>query len=271
MNDQSKVYWPAAVALLGVVATAGAVAVFAPQDVSLRIVAALSTIASGAIAAWSRGVFDTRTQDKSNTGVGGVPSLPPLPSVPPKNAALHSAVTPPYGTKAPPIPPPRSRKKNGGFARVDAIEGALLTALLATVAALVVASLNGCGASAVRQHASAATIAITAEQGARAAIISATRDELDACPTSEPDRTRCIESTEQRALVAGAAHDALRPVLAAYRDAVLAASSAEDSEMVRAALVAAAVRVVREWESLRAALAAMGADLPALPLIGGAQ
>lgn len=145
-----------------------------------------------------------------------------------------------------------------------------LAAAIGVLLLAAVAATCGCAASPLRRHAAAATLATVALAGYGDAVIEGTRARLAACPGPGLEgREACIDAAERDALAAGAAHDAVRPLLAGYRDALQAGALSGDDPDVEAALSVLALRLLREWESVVEAGRALGVEVPALGL-GGA-
>ena len=115
----------------------------------------------------------------------------------------------------------------------------------------------GCGSTAIRQHAQAATIAHDAVATAGGAIEASCGLALAA-----GHDVACVDATGARCVTAAAARDALVLPVEAYRDGVLAAA-ADDGRV--SALVSLALDVVAAWPAFAAALSALGLDVPSLP------
>lgn len=175
---------------------------------------------------------------------------------------LEKREGPPRQTIAP--REPRRRTRTEGRA------SPLLLGTLAVLgaAALVASLLSGCGASVVRQHATAATLATVAIAGAGSAIEVATAGALAECPDGAAGLP-CVADVERVAETAAGARDSLLPLLSAYRDAIETGALAGDDASVVAALGVMGLRLVREWPALVEALAALGVTLPALSVPGG--
>jgi len=130
---------------------------------------------------------------------------------------------------------------------------------------------TGCGASALRTHATIATVA-SASLGAAAPLVAPSCDlALVQCAHAEP----CVTETAERCRVAAAATEGLIASTALYIDAIDAAALADEG-LVMPALLALAVALARGWAAAVAALAGVGVTLPALPpivgsLVGGAS
>jgi hypothetical protein len=145
------------------------------------------------------------------------------------------------------------------------VEAAVLALVLAAIAWLA----SGCGASALRQHATAARLTMVALDTAGDAIVEGTQAAVDACPApGDPARPACIEQVSEVSRAAAASRDALIAPAHAWRDAILAAAADPDSPDVMAALTAAASAIARHWASFAGALSALGVDVPAFAVPG---
>lgn len=226
-----KIDWPWAIGIVATVTGVVILAIAAPEQLA-KILDTATNLASA---------LDERTLGALLVLIGGV--LAAL--RPPTGGAGGSGDSGGPAPRQPTILPPAAR-----------VALALALALC----------LPGCGTSALRTHAQAATVAHVALATAGDAIERATRSELDACPAIAPARSECIDHVEHIATTAAAARDALIAPVAAYRDAVLVAGAAGDSDAVIAALIAAGGRVLREWPALVAALYELGIEVPALPI-----
>ena len=128
------------------------------------------------------------------------------------------------------------------------------------VLALLGLTLAGCGASAIRTHATASTVAaVTLDQGRRA-LVAETRESIAAC---SGDRA-CLDAAEARIAPLGVAFDAVRLAAVAHREAVEAAHVAGDGDAVGLALGRAWHVLADEWPSFLAMLQAAGVDVGAL-------
>lgn len=129
------------------------------------------------------------------------------------------------------------------------------------------ATLTGC-MSQVRAHATAATIATVALASYGDAVESATEAALVACEQdAAPDA--CIDRVEHAAERAAAAHDAVRPLVGAYRDAIETGAIAGDDPSVLDTLLVLARRVAREWPTLVEPAEVFGVPVPAFAVPGG--
>lgn len=148
------------------------------------------------------------------------------------------------------------------------LDRTLAWCLLCCAAAWIASQLAGCGAGALRAHASAASILTVAHEGARevlVATVDAQAAECEARPDAE--REPCAETLRAVAEPAAVAVDGVRAGLVVYREAVTVAAAAEAGEDVLSALAVALARVVREWDTVAAALSRLGVDVPPLPPI----
>jgi hypothetical protein len=154
---------------------------------------------------------------------------------------------------------------------------ALLVVALVVLAAVIAVTTCGCGASAIRQHASAATVLAVATQGAaRIVEDAAARDVEASCPiaTAEP---ACADAVHDAWAPADIAIGTTRTALLAYVEALSIAQHAQDGGDVISALGVALARVLVAWNELVAVLREHDVDVPALPesvlglarLIGG--
>lgn len=139
-------------------------------------------------------------------------------------------------------------------------------ARLCLVAALVAASvwLSGCGASALRGHATATVIATIAVASAEDVYLA----HLDAAQSECLDED-CIDAARMSHRPAESAIALARVAVRTYRDAVEIAAEADETQDVIAALVTAALRLVARWAEVVAVMATLGVDVPALPFPGG--
>ncbi len=151
------------------------------------------------------------------------------------------------------------------FARFYTPLGALLAVSLALGA-------SGCGASALRTHATIATVA-SASLGAAAPLVAPSCDlALSSCAGAE----QCIAETVDRCRIATAAAEGLIASTSLYIDAIDAAALADEG-LVLPALLALAGALARGWAAAVAQLASVGVTLPGLPpivgelLVGGAS
>lgn len=123
----------------------------------------------------------------------------------------------------------------------------------------------GCGASVVSTHARAATVSAVAAQGAaRVVRDAALADAQTSCPAAGAE---CMAALRARWAPADAAVASTRATLLAWVEALEIARVAGDGDDLWVPLATAAARLVSEWERMRAALAPLGVDLPALPTL----
>lgn len=132
---------------------------------------------------------------------------------------------------------------------------------------LVSGALVGCGASPLRQHATAARLTIATLEGAGVAIEEATRVALDACPPAGTERAQCIDDVDGKATYAAAVRDTLIAPAHAYRDAVLASGDDSSPELLEYLAVVGG-RVLRDWPTLTEALRALGLPVPVVMIPG---
>lgn len=153
--------------------------------------------------------------------------------------------------------------------------GALLLAvlrpmLLPPVALVLVAFLGtGCGASALRTHATIGSVAAVALGQAAPLVAPACDVALAGCH----GEVACVTETAERCRVASGAVEGLVVVTRGYLDAIEVASLADEGEVMPALLTGLSRLVVR-WAEVVALLGRFGVALPALPdvaatMIGG--
>jgi hypothetical protein len=149
-----------------------------------------------------------------------------------------------------------------GVGAVGALLLAVLRPMLVPPAALVLVAFlgSGCGASALRTHATIATVASIAIGGA-APLVAPT---CDAALTACHGEAQCVSETAERCRVAGASVDGLALATRAYIDAIEVASMAEEGETLPA-LMTGLSRLVVRWGEVVALLGRFGVELPALP------
>jgi hypothetical protein len=129
----------------------------------------------------------------------------------------------------------------------------------------------GCGASPLRQHATAARMTMVTLEGAGLAIEQSTRVMLDDCPDEDGEsRTRCIDEVERVMVPAAAARDAAIAPAHAYRAAVQATGGEADPGVIDY-LNTIAASVARDVQPLADALRALGVPVPPIVFPGGAQ
>jgi hypothetical protein len=149
-----------------------------------------------------------------------------------------------------------------GVGAVGALLLAVLRPMLVPPALVLVAVLgaSGCGASALRTHATIATVASIAVGGAAPLVAPACDAALTACH----GEAQCISETAERCRVASRAMEGAVAGVRGYIDAVEVASLADEGEALPA-LLAGWQALARLWPTVAAALAAFGVTLPALP------
>lgn len=152
--------------------------------------------------------------------------------------------------------------------RYGAIPEGLILAGICAAVALLYTCCAGCGGSALRVHATAASATMALMETAGASIEAAAADAVARCNGDDA----CLDSVAASMERAAGARDALIPLVHAYRDAVLAYGADETPEALEV-LVAAALAVVREWDVMREALGALGVSVPPMPfpIPGGDQ
>jgi hypothetical protein len=163
--------------------------------------------------------------------------------------------------------PSADTTRRDGSAALEALGWVLAWAL----AAIVAWTCSGCGASAIRVQARAATIATVALEGVQRVTMAETHARLSACQDDA-----CTVAVEADMAPIALAHDAARATLTGWVEALDVAAIAGDDGDVIAALITAATRWLSEWSTLARVLAAIGLDVPELPpfllaLAGGAS
>jgi hypothetical protein len=161
-----------------------------------------------------------------------------------------------------------------GVGAVGAVLLAVLRPMLIPPAALILAAClgaSGCGASALRTHATIGTVAAVTLGGAAPLVAPACDAALTACQR-EPT---CLAETAGRCRAASAAVDGLALVTRGYLDAIEIASMADEGAALPA-LMTGLSRLVVRWGEVAAYLLRFGVELPALPalassLLGGAS
>jgi osmotically-inducible protein OsmY len=140
--------------------------------------------------------------------------------------------------------------------------------------------LGGCGGSAIRAHATAASMAMGSLEAAGSAIESGTQLSIRECTHGATRCTfgdaacdECLDQVQERSEIAASVHDTMIPAIHAYRDTVLLAGQGDGSDQLLSMLLAAALRIAREWDALREALSTLHVDLPPIPfpVPGGAS
>ncbi|AKF06092.1 hypothetical protein DB32_003241 [Sandaracinus amylolyticus] len=122
---------------------------------------------------------------------------------------------------------------------------------------------SGCGASAVRIHATSATIATHAASAARVELLRAVDEAIARCQARpEVERAACLEQAERQHRDAGVALDAAVMAIADYREAVEVAHLAEDQELVAVVLSRAKAHASAQWSRALELATALGANLP---------
>lgn len=142
------------------------------------------------------------------------------------------------------------------------------SAILLLSAIAVASQLTGCGASAIRTHATAATVAAVATQGAAHLVEDATAaDAVASCPDTPDDVAdrACVARLRERWAPADVAIAATRAALLAWVEALSIAQAAGDGADLWQPLGMAAARLVLGWERLAAVLRELDVDIPPLP------
>lgn len=142
-----------------------------------------------------------------------------------------------------------------------------LSLLLAALACA--APLTGCGASALRTHATIGSVAAVTLGHAAPLVAPA----CDVALTQCRGEVACVTETAERCRVATGAVEGLVLVTRGYLDAIEVASMADEGEVMPALLTGLSRLVVR-WAEVVALLGRFGVALPALPalassLLGG--
>lgn len=199
------------------------------------------------------------------------PAIDPLPSI---ETGLDDEPTHPMGPRA-----LDRRDRLPGDRRRGAASPVLVLALVVLALVIVVAGgtlLGGCGASAVRVHATSATIATASLSTARPVLLRAADAAIARCeagPVSE--LAACLDREEDLARRGGLAFDAARLAVAGYRETVDIAALADDEAAAAEALRRAKELAVREVGNFIAIVRELDPDsaalLGAVATTGGAQ
>ena len=158
-----------------------------------------------------------------------------------------------------------------GAVLLAALPGALRRARILVPLLLVALPLTGCGASALRTHATVGTVAAVAVASTAPLVEPACAVALTDCHGD----AACVDRTGDVCLAASRAHDAARAGVSAYLDAIEVAALADEGEVLPA--LATGLRgLAALWEAARVALEPLHVELPALPpvvltLLGGAS
>jgi hypothetical protein len=170
------------------------------------------------------------------------------------------------GLAMPSALPARPRPQAVSSALRDPERGSTSPAVLAAVlvigaAVLAVATLlSGCGASALRDHARAASVASVAVVSAHDVIVATCGRELESCAD-----VACVDQVHERCAIAGSARDLTSEAVGGYADAIeIAALAGGDDPGVLATLASAAALALARWATVTAALAPLGVELPSL-------
>lgn len=125
-------------------------------------------------------------------------------------------------------------------------------------------SLDGCGASALQQHARSCAAASVVVAGAHESIVAACGRQLAECQ-DEP----CVDRVEASCRDAGVARDLAAESVAGYADAVSVVHLAGDDPDAVLVLVSAWQLLVERWAATVRAAGPLGAQLP--EFLGGGQ
>jgi len=123
-------------------------------------------------------------------------------------------------------------------------------------------ALAGCGASALRTHATIGAVAQVTMSSTRELVPAGCDAALTACHGD----AECIDRTAGDCRTAATAYDSALAGVRAYLDAVQVAAMGDEG-LVLPALLVGLQSLAHLWESTRAALAGVGVSLPALPPI----
>lgn len=220
-----RLEWPTAVVLVAVLAALVAVWITAP-DHRGDILAAIGG-GGAAVLALMRAL---------------IPPPPPLPPTAPTSGGPSAADDDSDDTQ-----PPTPRRP----LRVDARRATLVLGLL---------MLTGCGASALRAHSTAASIASATIGDLDVRVSGACAVALSSCR----GEATCREQTAERCRVAARAAEGLVASVRAYHDGITAATYADEGEVLPALL--AVWRGIHDaWPAIRAALTAIGLDVSWTP------
>ncbi len=213
--------------------------------------AALTAVLAALVAVWALASPEQRAT--MLTGVGAIGSV---------GLAVMRAMLSAQDAAPPPVAPPRSPNgidKHNPLSR-DSDRGALRVGAL-VLACLVCLPALGCGASALRTHATIATIAA----GTLASTAPLVAPACDAALAGCDGAAVCIDSTVERCRVATVAAEGALVATRGYIDAIDAASLADEG-LVLPALLSLASALAARWAEVVAALAGVGVTLPALDL-----
>ena len=136
------------------------------------------------------------------------------------------------------------------------------TPLVMVVAVSLAIGASGCGASALRTHATIGAVAQVTMSTTRELVPAGCDAALTACHGD----ASCIDRTAGDCRIAATAYDSALAGVRAYLDAVQVAAMGDEGLVLPALLVGLA-GLAHLWESTRAALAGVGVTLPALPPI----
>ena len=222
--------------------------------------AALTAVLAALVAVWV--VASPEQRATMLTGVGAIGSV--ALAVMRAMLSAQDAAPPPV---APPLRSPNGLDKHDPLSR-DSDRGALRVGAL-VLACLVCLPALGCGASALRTHATIATIAA----GTLASTAPLVAPACDAALAGCDGAAACIDSTAERCRVAAVAAEGALVATRGYIDAIDIASLADEG-LVLPALLSLASALAARWAEVVAALAGVGVMLPPLDigaLLGGAS
>jgi hypothetical protein len=227
-----------------------------PGQVTSLVLAVLALIAIVVLTLWADG--------QHVEGLLGLllglmaPSALPLRPRPSASSISEGLRDADAGETTRPIHVPSARR---GRERGSASPAALVAILVGGALLLwLAAALSGCGASALRDHARAASAASVAVVGAHEVILATCGRELEACAD-----VACVDQVHERCAIAGSARDLTSEAVGGYADAIeIAAIAGGDDPGVLATLASAAALALARWATVAAALAPLGAELPSL-------
>lgn len=146
----------------------------------------------------------------------------------------------------------------------------LASAFCAAIVALAACLASGCGASALRDNARAATVvSVVLETAGDAADAARTArlDEVEHAVRNSPDRDEIIRREAAQWEPLGAALDACRDALLSWIGALEVANLAEETDLTWEVFVPLVMRVVLLYDDVQRLANTLGATLPELPAI----
>lgn len=155
----------------------------------------------------------------------------------------------------PPGDSSRPRSRRDGSTSIAAMVALAVVGLVALGALL-----SGCGASAVRIHATSATIATVTASVARAELLRAVDRAIEECRASA-DPAPCLARAERQHQEAAIALDSAVIAIATYREAIEIAHLADDQELAAVVLMRAKAHAADQWSRATSLATALGADL----------